>query len=101
MFKKEALNVMSKFLSDKEIEEQNCIFELIDIEHKGYIACSQLREVLEKNKTEFKDSADHAIKQIIESMDMNHNDIINYSEFIAATIDRRKLVNRERIQATF
>ena len=34
-------------------------------------------------------------------MDMNHNDIINYSEFIAATIDRDKLVNRKTIQATF
>jgi calcium-dependent protein kinase len=97
LFKKEALNVMSKFLNDNEVEEQNNIFELIDTEHKGYIACSQLREVLEKNRTEFKESADTAIKQIIESMDMNHNDIINYSEFIAATIDRKKLINRERI----
>lgn len=92
---------MSKFLSDKEIEEQNCIFELIDTDHKGYITCAQLREVLEKNKSEFKEGGDFAIKQIIESMDMNHNDIINYSEFIAATIDRKKLINRERIQATF
>ena len=55
-----------------------------------------MKEVLDKNKAAF-EKGDQAINCIIESMDLNHNDIINYSEFIAATIDRKKLINRERI----
>lgn len=32
---------------------------------------------------------------------MNKNDIINYSEFIAATIDLKKFLTLDKLQATF
>lgn len=39
LFKKEALNVLAKFINDNELFEYDQIFQQIDVEHNGYISC--------------------------------------------------------------
>jgi calcium-dependent protein kinase len=41
------------------------------------------------------------IGDIVEAMNMNKNGIINYSEFIAATIDLKKFLSLDKLHATF
>lgn len=41
------------------------------------------------------------IKEIIESLDIHHNNIINYSEFIASIIDKKKFLTKDKLWATF
>lgn len=41
------------------------------------------------------------IRTIIDSLDIHHNHIINYSEFIAAIIDKKKFLTKEKLWATF
>ena len=44
---------------------------------------------------------DEEISQIVKELDFTGNGRINYSEFIAATIDREKLLTADKLQAIF
>lgn len=45
--------------------------------------------------------SDAEIREMIDQMDFHNNKQINYSEFLAATIDCHKFLTESRLQAVF
>lgn len=46
-------------------------------------------------------AAEVEVEKIMKNVDTDHNGWIDYSEFISATIDKRKLLSKERLKAAF
>ena len=46
-------------------------------------------------------AAEIEVERIMLNADIDHNGHIDYSEFISATIDKRKLLSKERLKAAF
>lgn len=99
LFKKEALAVAVKFASSKDLRDLNKVFSQVDTDHKGFITTEEIEKTLE-SLGEF-ELEQQEIKAIIESLDIHHNKIVNYSEFIASIIDKKKFLTKEKLWATF
>ena len=67
-------------------------FEAIDTDGSGYIELNELKAALEADNKKI-DTA--SLQNIIDNLDYANNDKINYSEFIAATLDIRKIVRMD------
>lgn len=46
-------------------------------------------------------AAEIEVERIMKSVDIDKNGCIDYSEFISATIDKRKLLSKERLKQAF
>lgn len=46
-------------------------------------------------------AAEVEVARIMKNVDSDKNGSIDYSEFISATIDKRKLLSKERLKAAF
>jgi calcium-dependent protein kinase len=81
--KKEAMNVLVKMLNAKEVESLRKVFYNIDKDQTGFINVSELGQVMKD--AGFTMSGEE-MKETIKNVDYEGNGMINYSEFIAATI---------------
>lgn len=70
-------------LPEKEIHELGKVFEQVDKNNDGYLTIDELREAIERQEESFsyKD-----LKDLIYSIDSDHNGKINYNEFIASCL---------------
>lgn len=75
---------------------KNKLFEQIDKNKDGYITIKELQEVTENSK-----SNDIDLKNILLSIDMDKNGAINYSEFIAATMNDLITKDANKVEAAF
>lgn len=98
--KNAAVNILVKHLDAKELQCLRDEFEKIDKDGSGYIEIDELREALTNRN--LKQSTEE-IQAIIDQLDYANNDKINYTEFIAATIDVRKIINQDerKLKAIF
>ena len=80
----------------KDLAELKTEFMKIDIDNSGLIEFRELDQALRNMhiKTEEIDS-------IIKELDYDGNQLINYSEFLAATIQVKKIITHERLEALF
>ena len=83
-----------------QYDEIKKAFNQIDKDLSGIIEVSELKKVLlDCNFGEV--VSDAAIDDIIKQIDNDSNGKINYTEFIAATLDIRKYLTNERVEALF
>jgi Ca2+-binding EF-hand superfamily protein len=85
--RKNVLYAIAHRLEDDEIGELKDMFISIDGDHSGTITMSELKSGLEKVKGEAEMTSD--MKSIIDAMDVNRNMQIDYTEFIATTLEQR------------
>lgn len=97
-FKKAAMNLLVKTATEDEVQELRAQFQAIDTDGTGMIKAHELNEVLTKQALSTS-SAD--IKEMISQMDYHNNKMINYSEFLAATIDVKHFLTDSRLKAIF
>jgi calcium-dependent protein kinase len=90
--KKIALTAIAHQMEDSEITDLRNVFVSADTDGDGTLTVSEIRAALEKAKITL--PAD--FEAIITEMDSDNSGSIDYSEFIAATMDR-KLYNRREI----
>ena len=81
--KRAALNVFVRMLSSKEIENLRIEFQKIDTDNSGTIELSELEEAVKNASLEI---TAQEIRAIMDELDYTEDKIINYSEFLAATI---------------
>ena len=98
LLKKAAVNVLVKHLEANQIQKLKEEFEKIDTDHSGFLEVSELQEVIKNTHMEL---GDEEINSIIKELDFAENKRINYSEFIAATINVSEYLSEERLQAIF
>jgi calcium-dependent protein kinase len=84
--KKAALSYLATRTSDKDIENEMKIFQSLDKNKDGYVTLKELKEGMQDNPNI------EEITRLLNSIDTDHNGAINYTEFIAATMDTKTLM---------
>jgi calcium-dependent protein kinase len=93
-----ALNVFLHMLEPKDIEPLREIFHSMDSDKTGFISASELHEAL---KIRGADISDEQVSKIISEVDEHKNGKINYSEFLAATVDVNQFMSEEKLWMIF
>lgn len=94
--KKIALNVIAHRSSTEEILDLRQAFDQYDTANDGVITFEEFRLALQSAKY-----SDEVIKEIFNSVDVNKNGCIMYTEFIAATLEAHGHIEEERIAEAF
>uniref|UniRef100_A0A7S3P976 Calmodulin n=1 Tax=Amphora coffeiformis TaxID=265554 RepID=A0A7S3P976_9STRA len=94
--KKIGLNVIAHRSSTKEIEELRKAFAAYDTSRNGVITFEEFKAAMTKMNY-----SDETIAEIFTSLDVNGNQKIMFTEFIAATIEARGLIAEDRIAEAF
>ena len=94
-FKKAVLTFIASRVADSEIQKEMETFKKLDKNKDGYITMMELKEAMQKHHSE-KD-----IEEILKSCDTDKNGAINYTEFIAASLDNIAISNFSRIEKAF
>jgi calcium-dependent protein kinase len=84
-FKKAAMSLLVNFCNDKDIKDMMSTFKCIDVDNNGVISIGELKTALQNiDQILPKEEVD----RIMEVVDVNNTGVINYSEFLAATLDK-------------
>mmetsp|Transcript_106572 Transcript_106572/g.147539 ORF Transcript_106572/g.147539 Transcript_106572/m.147539 type:complete len:102 (-) Transcript_106572:251-556(-) len=92
--RKAALNMMVKMIDDSELGYYRDKFQEIDEDGTGLIKANELTNVLSRGKTKI---SDKEIQNLIDEIDYHGNHMINYTEFLAATISINNFINEDRL----
>jgi Ca2+-binding EF-hand superfamily protein len=92
------MNVLVKHLDSKQLSDLQHEFEKIDEDRSGFLEFDEIKVVIEKSGSSL-DSAE--IDKIIKEIDFAGNHKINYSEFLAATIEAEKYLTDDKLHAIF
>jgi len=96
----EALKVLVNFLTDKEMKKLRDTFHYLDKDKTGMISLHELQQTMKE--LGYSDTE----KEIIKLMKSIHSKdekepVINYSEFIAATLDNKRFLTKEKLWTVF
>mmetsp|Transcript_19343 Transcript_19343/g.19329 ORF Transcript_19343/g.19329 Transcript_19343/m.19329 type:complete len:86 (+) Transcript_19343:1027-1284(+) len=83
---------MVKYVKEKKIRKLNHIYRELDKDHTGFISVSELKEGLEKAGI-FKDHSE--VQNIIRNLAYSEEERLDYTDFIAATLDKKDLYNKD------
>ena len=95
---KAVLNAFIKMMNPKELKNFKKEFIKMDKDQTGYINAQELREAMTNSDVEI---PSHDIDQIINEIDYEGNNKINYSEFLAATIETKKILDENKLLLLF
>lgn len=96
--KKAALNILVKMMNPNDLSDLRQEFQKIDTDHSGLIEFKELEKALKNSNIKLDYDE---IDQIIKELDYDGNEMINYSEFLAATISIKKILTHEKLLAVF
>jgi Ca2+-binding EF-hand superfamily protein len=82
--KKAAMNMMVKMADQNAIEDLKEQFHKMDKDGTGMINADELKQAMIESSVEM---PEEEIERIIESVDYVGNQMINYTEFLVATMD--------------
>ncbi|CAB9509994.1 MAP kinase-activated protein kinase 2 (Fragment) [Seminavis robusta] len=94
--KKLALNVIAHNSRTDEIMELRKLFSKYDTAKNGVISYKEFESALKESGM-----SDELLQDVFESIDVNNTGHINYTEFLAATIEYHGYVEEERVAAAF
>lgn len=89
---------MVQTCKDAEIAELRDAFRAIDIDHSGYITSQELKRAFREAGLHFIEAD---IDEIVTKVDSDDTGVINYTEFLSATLDLRTALNNERLWQAF
>lgn len=92
------MNLLVKTATEEEVKDLRAQFQAIDTDGTGMIKASELHDILMQKRLNVSDAE---VSEMISQMDYHNNKKINYSEFLAATIDVRSFLTESRLQAVF
>ncbi|BFI10458.1 calcium-dependent protein kinase [Marchantia polymorpha subsp. ruderalis] len=96
--KKMAIRVIAENLSEEEIAGLKEIFKMVDTDNSSTITFEELKIALRRFGSVLKDSEIH---DLLDAADVDQNGIIDYGEFIAATISLNKVSQQENLHIAF
>ena len=86
--------MLVQMISPDEVKDLKAQFEVIDTSGEGMIDINELTDVLKKQGIKLDSDA---VNQIISELDYYGNKKINYSDFLAATIDVRNFITEQKL----
>lgn len=99
ILKKEAMRIIVNNLSESEIKNLREAFRLIDKDNSGMISVEELKKVLQELGYNHNEDDFEGIMQTFN--EETGEEEINYSEFVAATLDKKIYLNREKLYVVF
>ena len=94
--KKHALVIVSEHLTEAEIAHVKEVFETIDTDKSGCLSVSELQQAL----IDYPEIAGE-IEKLMEGVDLDGDQSIDYQEFVAATLSRNVFIREENIKIAF
>lgn len=95
--KKVALTFIASQMSESEIGELASMFHKLDKNGDGVLTFEEMQAGL----SEMSDKAAKEIQAVIDSIDTDKSGTINYTEFIAATMERSVYLKEEKLWSAF
>ncbi|GAX77057.1 hypothetical protein CEUSTIGMA_g4503.t1 [Chlamydomonas eustigma] len=96
VFKKEARMVLARFLPEEEVIGLRNMFREIDTDKNGVISFAELNEALNS-----KGLAQAQAQELLKNTDVNGDGVIDYEEFLGATVHQQRLVKDELMFKAF
>lgn len=97
MLQKAAITALAWRASDEDTQHLRLIFESIDRDGNGFVTVEELRKAFESANVDI--PTDLALLAV--SAGTDGNDTIEYTEFIAAAMDKKKLLKEEVVWEAF
>lgn len=97
--KKAALQVIASSLDDKQIQALRETFQALDENGDGLLTAAELKAGLEKGG--LKDNIPGDLQEIMKSIDADGSGVIDYTEFLAATLDRKHFIEEDACWQAF
>lgn len=98
ILQKEVLFLMAKISSEDEISYLRKVFLFFDKDKTGEIEYKMFPKVFEKLNLNF---SDEEIKKIFDELDFHKDGLVNYSEFLAATLNSIKFEKETKLWSVF
>ena len=89
--------IVSQLMSSDELGNLRDVFREIDQNGDGMLSEEEIRNAM-TNNTGF---SEENIKELIAKVDLDKNGLVNYSEFLAATVNWENEMSRERLEEAF
>lgn len=96
--KKEAMKLIVNMMNDKDIRELKKAFRKIDRDNSGMISHEELQKIMNEVGMQY---SDNETKLIIKTIKKTDDKEINYTDFLAATIDHKIFLNKDKIKLAF
>lgn len=96
-FKKAALLVLTHHVGEEDLVRMRGIFEVLDVDGNGMLSMNELKDGCEQcglMQTE-------DVRRLFDAVDTDHSGMIDYSEFLAATLDQRTILTRQKCWEAF
>ncbi|OMJ93397.1 hypothetical protein SteCoe_3639 [Stentor coeruleus] len=91
--------ITTQYISASDIKDLKEVFMSIDANHDGKISGSEL--INEYSKIMDEEEAKDLVEKIIKEVDLDKNGYIDYSEFLRANLDNKKVLSEEHLTAAF
>lgn len=95
--KKMALHVIARQANDNEIRQLKEIFTAMDVDQDGVLSMAELKAGLKKSGIKGMED----LKSMMDGIDANGNGQVDYTEFLAATMDKRQYEKESICWAAF
>ena len=93
--KKAALTMIASQCSSKEIQHLKEVFQALDQNHDGFLSLLELESGMSKIMDPLQ------VKQMMQSIDTDLNGNVNYTEFLAATLEENVYLQEEKLRHAF
>ncbi|CAG9319489.1 unnamed protein product [Blepharisma stoltei] len=94
----ESMKVLVRDLSEEQIADLQAAFQDIDRSKTGFITADDIADAMRRNGYFF---ASEEIASLIEQIDYIGNGKLNYTQFLIAAMDRKRLLDEESMWNTF
>ncbi|GKY91060.1 hypothetical protein MPSEU_000078800 [Mayamaea pseudoterrestris] len=94
--KKLALNVIAHRSTSEQIVELSRTFEAFDKNRNGIVTFEEFKMALERSAL-----SDEVLKEVFDSVDINKDGHLRYTEFLAATVEAHGHISEDRIADAF
>ena len=100
--RKAVLNMLVKQQSEDQHKLAHSVFLKMDDDRSGVIDKKEIESAFKRSKSlKLKDMDDNKIHRMISEIDYNENSQIEYTEFVAATLDKDVLENEDTLRGLF
>lgn len=93
--------IASQLSTKSERDEMMNVFKAIDTDNNGALSREELINGFSQIFGEGQENIEEEVDKIMSNVDTDHSGEIDYTEFIIATMNRQKLLSKERLQAAF
>lgn len=93
--KKAVLMYIATQASEKEVAGLREVFISLDKDGDGKLSLEEMQEALKTHKSTFN------LKEVLQSIDTDRSGFIDYTEFIAATLDKEVYLSEEKLANAF